>query len=72
MKRDRPKMETHVWRFAEAAVGRTLNDQDVIELTTKAAQCIGIKVLRARLADLGSVARRQPPYPGQPTDDTDR
>jgi len=33
----------HVRWFAEAAVGRKLNDLDVIELTTNAARSIGIK-----------------------------
>jgi hypothetical protein len=40
---DTVKPDVHVRRFAEATVGRKLNDQDVIELTTRAAQQIGIK-----------------------------
>jgi hypothetical protein len=40
---DTVKPDVHVRRFAEAAVGRRLNDQDVIELTTQAAARIGIK-----------------------------
>jgi len=40
---DTVKPDVHVRRFAEAAVGRKLNDQDVIELTTRAAGSIGIK-----------------------------
>lgn len=40
---DTVKPDVHVRRFAEAAVGRSLNDQDVIELTTNAAQRIGIR-----------------------------
>ena len=40
---DTVKPDVHVRRFAEAAVGRNLNDQDVIELTTRAAASIGIK-----------------------------
>jgi hypothetical protein len=40
---DTVKPDVHVSRFAEAAVGRKLNDQDVIELTTRAAARIGIK-----------------------------
>jgi hypothetical protein len=40
---DTVKPDVHVRRFTEAAVGRTLNDQDVIELTTRAAARLGIK-----------------------------
>ncbi|MFL5958694.1 MAG: hypothetical protein ACJ75G_00300 [Gaiellaceae bacterium] len=40
---DTVKPDVHVRRFAEAAVGRKLNDQDVIELTTRAAARIGAK-----------------------------
>jgi hypothetical protein len=40
---DTVKPDVHVRRFAEAAVGRKLNDQDVIELTTRAAARIGVK-----------------------------
>jgi hypothetical protein len=40
---DTVKPDVHVRRFTEAAVGRKLNDQDVIELTTRAAASIGIK-----------------------------
>ena len=39
------KPDVHVGRFAEAAVGRKLNDQDVIELMTRSAARIGIKAL---------------------------
>jgi hypothetical protein len=40
---DTVKPDVHVRRFAEAAVGRKLKDQEVIELTTRAASHIGIK-----------------------------
>jgi hypothetical protein len=40
---DTVKPDVHVRRFAEAAVRRKLNDQDVIELTTRAAARIGVK-----------------------------
>lgn len=40
---DTVKPDVHVRRFTEAAVGRKLSDQDVIELTTRAAASIGIK-----------------------------
>jgi hypothetical protein len=64
---DTVKPDVHVRRFAEAAVGRTLNDQDVIELTTKAAQRIGVKAFeldwRIWEASRGGTLL----YPGQPT-----
>lgn len=40
---DTVKPDVHLRRFAEAAVGRKLDDGDVIELTTRAAAYIGIK-----------------------------
>jgi hypothetical protein len=40
---DTVKPDVHVRRYAEAAVGRQLTDQDVIEVTTEAARRIGIK-----------------------------
>jgi hypothetical protein len=42
---DTIKPDVHVRRFAEAAVGRKLNDRDLIELTTRAARSIGIKAI---------------------------
>jgi hypothetical protein len=40
---DTVKPDVHVRRFTEAAVRRKLSDQDVIELTTRAAARIGLK-----------------------------
>jgi hypothetical protein len=40
---DTVKPDVHDRRFAEGAVGRKLNDQDVIELTTRASAIIGVK-----------------------------
>jgi hypothetical protein len=40
---DTIKPDIHVRRFVESAVGRKLNDQDLIELTSKAAARMGIK-----------------------------
>lgn len=64
---DTVKPDVHVRRFAEAAVGRTLNDQDVIELTTKAAQSIGIKAFELDWRIWEASRRGVLPYPGQPT-----
>lgn len=64
---DTVKPDVHVRRFAEAAVGRKLNDQDIIELMTRAAARIGIKACeldwRIWEASRGSAL----PYPTAPT-----
>jgi hypothetical protein len=63
---DTVKPDVHVRRFAEAAIGRKLNDLDVIELTTRAAAHIGIKAFeldwRIWEASRGSAL----PYPNAP------
>jgi hypothetical protein len=64
---DTVKPDVHVRRFAEAAVGRTLNDQDVIELTTKAAQSIGIKAFELDWRIWEASRGGTLPYPSQPT-----
>ncbi len=64
---DTVKPDVHVRRFAEAAVGRALNDQDVIELTTKAAQSIGIKAFELDWRIWEASRGGALPYPGQPT-----
>ena len=64
---DTVKPDVHVRRFAEAAVGRKLNDQDVIELTTRAAARIGVKAFELDWRIWGGVPGRCPPLP-DPTD----
>jgi hypothetical protein len=64
---DTVKPDVHVRRFAEAAVGRTLNDQDVIELTTKAAQRIGIKAFELDWRIWEASRGGSLPYPSQPS-----
>jgi hypothetical protein len=64
---DTVKPDIHVRRFAEAAVGRQLNDQDVIELTTKAARRIGIKAFELDWRIWEASRGATLPYPGQPT-----
>jgi hypothetical protein len=39
---DTVKPDVHVRRFAEAAVGRALNDRDVIDVITQAAERLGV------------------------------
>jgi hypothetical protein len=40
---DTVEPDVHVRRFAEAAVGRNLSDEDVAEVVTRAAHELGLK-----------------------------
>jgi hypothetical protein len=64
---DTVKPDVHVRRFAEAAVGRTLNDQDVIELTAKAAQRLGIKAFELDWRIWEASRGGTLPYPSEPS-----
>jgi hypothetical protein len=61
------KPDVHVRRFAEAAVGRQLNDQDIIELTSEAAGRIGIKAFELDWRIWEASRGGALPYPGRPT-----
>lgn len=63
---DTVKPDVHVRRFAEAAVGRKLNDQDVIELMTRAAARIGIKAFELDWRIWEASRGGAVPYPGAP------
>jgi hypothetical protein len=63
---DTVKPDVHVRRFAEAAVGRKLNDQDVIELTTRAAAHIGIKAFELDWRIWEAARGGALPYPTAP------
>jgi hypothetical protein len=63
---DTVKADVHVRRFAEAAVGRKLNDQDVIELTTRAAARIGVKVFELDWRIWEAARGGALPYPPAP------
>ncbi len=63
---DTVKPDVHVRRFAEAAVGRKLNDQDVIELTTRAAAHIGIKAFELDWRIWEAARGGALPYPAAP------
>ena len=63
---DTVKPDVHVRRFAEAAVGRTLNDQDVIELTTRAAARIGIEAFELDWRIWEAARGGALPYPTAP------
>ena len=69
---DTVKPDVHVRRFAEAAVGRKLNDQDVIELTTRAAGSIGIKAFELDWRIWEASRGGALPYPAAPEITTDR
>jgi hypothetical protein len=64
---DTVKPDAHVRRFAEAAVGRKLNDQDVIELTTRAAARIGVKAFEVDWRIWEPSRGGALPYPSRPT-----
>jgi hypothetical protein len=66
---DTVKPDVHVRRFAEAAVGRPLNDQDVIELTTAAAMRIGIKAFELDWRIWEASRGGALPYPTSPSQD---
>ncbi len=63
---DTVKPDVHVRRFAEAAVGRKLNDQDVIELMTRAAARIGIKAFELDWRIWEAARGGALPYPTAP------
>jgi hypothetical protein len=63
---DTVKPDVHVRRFAEAAVVRKLNDQDVIELTTPTAARIGIKALELDWRIWEAARGGALPYPTAP------
>jgi hypothetical protein len=64
---DTVKPDVHVRRFAEAAVGRRLNDQDVIELTTRAAARLGVKAFELDWRIWEAARGGALPYPTAPT-----
>jgi hypothetical protein len=64
---DTVKPDVHVRRFVETAVGRKLNDKDVIELTTKTAQSIGIKAFELDWRIWEASRGDALPYPAPPT-----
>ena len=64
---DTVKPDVHVRRFAETAVGRKLNDQEVIELTTKTAKRMGIKAFELDWRIWEASRGGTLPYPGRPT-----
>ncbi len=64
---DTVKPDVHVRRFAEAAVSRKLNDQDVIELTTRAAASIGVKAFELDWRIWEASRGGALPYPTPPT-----
>jgi hypothetical protein len=64
---DTIKPDVHVRRFAEAAVGRKLNDQDLIELTTSAAARIGIKTFELDWRIWEAARGGALPYPTAPS-----
>jgi hypothetical protein len=64
---DTVKPDVHVRRFAEAAIGRRLNDQAVIELTTRAAARLGVKAFELGWRIWEASRGGALPYPTAPT-----
>lgn len=64
---DTVKPDVHVRRFLEAAVGRPLSDDEIIELATKAAPRIGINAIELDWRIWESSRGGALPYTGQPT-----
>ena len=63
---DTVKPDVHVRRFAEASVGRKLNDSDVIELTIRAAASMGIKAFELDWRIWEASHGGSLPYPSAP------
>jgi len=58
------KPDVHVRRFAEAAVGRSLSDAEVVDIVTQAARALGIKAYELDWR-IWEASRGGPlPYPG--------
>jgi hypothetical protein len=60
---DTVKPDVHVRRFAEAAVGRPLSDEDVVEVVTKAAHQLGKKAFELDSAIWEASRGGALPYP---------
>jgi hypothetical protein len=60
---DTVKPDVHVRRFAEAAVGRPLSDEDVVEVVTKAAHQLGKKAFELDWAIWEASRGGSLPYP---------
>jgi hypothetical protein len=63
---DTVKPDVHLRRFAEAAVGRKLNDQDVIEVTARAAARLGVKAFELDWRIWEASRGGALPYPSAP------
>ena len=64
---DTVKPDVHVRRFAEAAVGRALNDQDLIDVVTKAAHLLGVRAYELDWRIWEASRSGTLPYPSPPT-----
>jgi hypothetical protein len=63
---DTVKPDVHLRRFAEAAVGRKLNDHDVIEVTAGAAARLGVKAFELDWRIWEASRGGALPYPSAP------
>jgi hypothetical protein len=63
---DTVKPDVHVRRFAEAAVGRRLNDREVVEIVTEAAIRLGLRPVELDWRIWEASQGRAPVDPGAP------
>jgi hypothetical protein len=61
---DTVKPDVHIRRFAEAALGRRLRNNDVIELVTKAAERVGVRAFELDWRIWEASRGGSLPYPG--------
>lgn len=66
---DTVKPDVHVRRFAEASVGRPLNDFDVVEVVTEAAKQLGLKAYELDWGIWEHSRGGGLPYPSNPDSD---
>ncbi|MFQ5968140.1 MAG: hypothetical protein ACE5MI_11110 [Acidimicrobiia bacterium] len=63
---DTVKPDVHVRRFAEAAVGRSLNDEEVVAVVSEAARRLGLKAFDLDWRIWKASRGRTPPHPTAP------
>jgi hypothetical protein len=64
---DTVKPDVHVRRYAEAAVGRSLNEAEVVEVVTGAARLLGVKAIELDWRIWEASRGGSLPYPTAPS-----
>jgi hypothetical protein len=65
--RRRHRQDVHVRRFAQAAIGRRLSDNEVVEVVTRAARLLELKAYELDWRIWEASRSSNHPYPTQPT-----